>query len=589
MFFCLFLSLFLSSPVEDWMPAVLLLAGASAPEELDEGEWERFSDLRARPLSLNEAAPQQFIDAGLLDEYQAAVLEDYRRRCGDILSFEELALLDGFSRELAGALRFFLTLGSNAPPGRPAPAARTARHELTARTEVSLSRRDTPDKPMLAALTPSPGLKYRMDWDGRLQAGVGSSVSLPLSPQAAGLTPGKVNWDLSALHPYLCWNGRKWPGKVLVGDYHLRFLQGLCLWSGFSMSGLSTPSAFVRRPTGISPYAAFSRTPALRGAAASFRYGGWEATVAGNISSLLLTGAFSADKDFVAAEISWGGRHGRLGLTAMTAGKTSLGGRGSWRGTDLFGELCWDIRGKSWAATAGCAFSFASRFKGCVSLRYYAPDFSSGNCGAVRAGTKCANEAGVAIGVQGSGWTLTADACLHPRSRDASCRHTAQLKAVATGHWALGKGWALDVRASVRLRNYGEKQKYDLRGQASWQPPSVSWAMLSAGASCCRCDAWGVLLWLEQSVQLSSVSLYLQEGWHRAPQWADRLYLWRRSAPGSFSVPARYGEGWFLSFYLSWKPLRTLKLYLRAGWQDFTYQSVRHRSADAALQLSWAF
>ena len=38
--------------------------------------------------------------------------------------------------------------------------------------------------------------------------------------------------------------------------------------------------------------------------------------------------------------------------------------------------------------------------------------------------------------------------------------------------------------------------------------------------------------------------------------WADRIYVYERDVPGSFSVPAYYGRGYALSLYAGWKELK---------------------------------
>ncbi len=511
------------------------------------------------------------------------------------------------------------------------------------------------------------GLKYSMDWSSRLQCGIGGSVTLPFVPQAGTVTSGgggtsassaggtsssagvsgasssggglalsKFSWDARALHPYIRWNGQKWLGQVLVGDYQLRFSQGLCLWSGFSLSGFSAPDSFVRRPTGISPYGSFSQTPALRGAAAQFQWNAFRLSVAANVSNLLHSGRLSLTDDFLAAELNWHTRKGYLSLTGVTAGKVSLGGHFCWGGFDVFGEACFDAGGAkpAWAALAGTCLPLADAFKMSLSLRYYSPDFTATNTGAVRAGTQCANEAGAALGLQWKGWrkavlTASLDACLHPRSRDAARKHTAQIKSQWDGIYTPNKEWSLRGRATARFRNYDRRQKYDAKLSASWQPAflrwhiashpeagtsvssssggfatsSSSWDSLSSssesqylylqingGIALCHCAAWGVLLHLEESLHTPWGSIYLQEGWHRAPQWDDRLYLYERNAPGTFRVPARYGQGWFLHLYLSGKMLiPCFKYYLGLDYRDFTYKSTRHQTLTLRLQLNVDF
>ena len=113
----------------------MTLLGVSEWEELDEEVAERLEDLLAHPLPLNTASLTAMQESGLLSFYQAAVVDEWRRLNGDILSFEELAMLDGFSRETVQALRPFVSLAHPPPPealpGRSSlPSGRT-RHNFT--------------------------------------------------------------------------------------------------------------------------------------------------------------------------------------------------------------------------------------------------------------------------------------------------------------------------------------------------------------------------------------------------------------------------------------------------------------------------
>ena len=126
---------------------------------------------------------------------------------------------------------------------------------------------------------------------------------------------------------------------------------------------------------------------------------------------------------------------------------------------------------------------------------------------------------------------------------------------------------------------------------------------MNGGIALCHCTAFGVLLHLEESLHTPWGSVYLQEGWHRALQWDDRLYLYERNAPGTFRVPARYGQGWFLHLYFSGlvpraeRPVPSygarftprLKYYLGLDYQDFTYKSTRHQTLTLRLQLNVDF
>ena len=100
------------------MESILFLTGASSPEDLDGEVMERYEAIASRPVRINFATEDHLASCGLFSRYQAASVADYRRNCGDILSVQELALLDGFSEEAARALGPLLSFETRTRPGR---------------------------------------------------------------------------------------------------------------------------------------------------------------------------------------------------------------------------------------------------------------------------------------------------------------------------------------------------------------------------------------------------------------------------------------------------------------------------------------
>ena len=84
----------------------MYLGGAATEEEADPSLVERLESRLGRPVRINSKR----LDPELLSPYQRASIADYRRRSGDILSWEELSLVDGFGTEAVKALRPFLSL-----------------------------------------------------------------------------------------------------------------------------------------------------------------------------------------------------------------------------------------------------------------------------------------------------------------------------------------------------------------------------------------------------------------------------------------------------------------------------------------------
>ena len=98
------LLLFLCFAGPGFEEAVLYLCGASCMEDLDQTTLEAYRALELHPVELNLSPRSRLLSCGLLSPFQVAALIDERERSGDILSYTELALVDGFGPEYAEAL-----------------------------------------------------------------------------------------------------------------------------------------------------------------------------------------------------------------------------------------------------------------------------------------------------------------------------------------------------------------------------------------------------------------------------------------------------------------------------------------------------
>ena len=56
----------------------------------------------------------------------------------------------------------------------------------------------------------------------------------------------------------------------------------------------------------------------------------------------------------------------------------------------------------------------------------------------------------------------------------------------------------------------------------------------------------------EAGFRTDALKVWLRGGIFKVDDWDDRIYVYERDAPGSFTVPARYGRGWDASFYAAW-------------------------------------
>ena len=493
-----------AAQTDEVLRAALYLTGAGSPEELDERFLEELEALRNHPLPLNRASRARLLESGLLTPYQAAALEEYRSLSGDVLSFAELELVDGFGQEAVAALRQFLSLASARAPGE---AVRdTIRWQHSALVRATLK---------------DVGAKYKL--------GVGRV-------EAAGAWKGEGGTF------YGLYRLRK--GKILVGDYNIRYGQGLAFWSAFRLSGLTTLDAFSKRPAGITPSWSFTGSGTFRGLAWDYTGGPWQVAL------------FGALDGTVGAHAGWLGRYGQIGLTVSRT-KVSLDGKYGFRGVDLFGEAAW--QGKSPAGLAGCLFPLGDRWKGALQVRALPSAYSGRKNG----------EYGAAAGVafrtddraMNASWTV--DAALIPIPQQDPKRK--QLKSTTLASWKLNETWLLESRLVVRLKS-GEDSHTDLRADLTWNR-----------------GVWTVKTRLNGVYDGHIGALgYVEGGWKppggfgwvrftlfSTPDWQSRIYCYERDAPGSFTVPACYGTGCSVMGYAGWKwrfRRTTVKLYLRGSY-----------------------
>lgn len=534
---------------EEILRAAQYLSGASTAEEVP-SEWvERLEALHGRRIRVNDAHPRA---DGLLSEYQLASLADYRATAGDVLSWEELALVDGFGREAVTALRPLLSLASERLPGSTDTVL--TRASLMVRTTLS----------QVGAKARASGEHWRVGgaWRG---------------------SEGSFYGEYSR-------RGH----RLLLGDYHLRYGQGLATWTGFSIESLSTVDAFIRRAAGVSPSGSYNASLCRRGGA--YEYAGQHGVLA---AFGALDGSFGTHADY-----RW--RHGQIGLTATSVLKAgpavipdlignlcvSLDGRYNRRGRDWVFEGAWQKRSLAGKAAFRCGLGEAwklalqaraipSRFSGKKNGEYA---LSAGSAWKSGRWVPLAGKAGFGSSIPSADVSLTLDAALLPIPADPASR--IQVRAYATWKWQMSPAWALTLRLTERYRNYEAPRtdfRLDLkRAVGPWQS--------TVRAESVYCTAWGLLTYLESGYKADLLHAWLRLTGFWIDNWADRIYCYERDAAGTFSVPAYSGRGLSLSAVCGYKlrlgrtPRRriTLKANLRAAWM---VRENRHPAPTLNFQL----
>lgn len=522
---CILAALISAAPSADLHDAILTITGASAIEELEEQVVERFTALHDHPVDINTCGRSRLLASGLFTEYQVVSLLDYRARNGDILSWSELGLVDGFSPALADALKQFCRISQ--ATGQPLPFMwpRAATHAtIIARSAVKFAYNGDASICYGAKCNAELGDILEVNWGSRTT-----------------YSDGHFGPGTASIAAY----GRR--GKIVAGDFNARYGQGLFQWSGFTMSSYSSVTAMQRKATGLSASKSFTRT--LHGLGGDIDLGRWS-----------LGGAWG----WPGTGIVHGSRYGRkitAGATAIYKKEDGLSLAADWRvgsgNLCCFGEAGWN--GKSGpAATAGLMHS---------------PSY----------GTKAAllgkwqnKRVQTVAGFQNKYITSTIDAIWNNSYKGLL---------IAKASFAPGD-FVLTPSARIQYRYKPEDavpSRLELRaeGSAEWRERWLLTGRYDWVHS--KDNAW--LWYAEGGFRSSAVTAFLRFSLFKVDNWSDRIWVYERDAPGSFNVPAYYGRGLAASAVISYKHKKQC-LHLRASTVSYPW-NLQYKSPKTEIKLQY--
>ena len=484
----------------DGIEEVMRFMGVDSPEDLDAAEVERLEDYLERPLRINMASQSRIQASGLLSPYQMASLSDYRARHGNVMSYTELAAVDGFGPDAVQKLRPFISLECS-----------------QLHNEVIRPRQDLAVKSAYKA-TGMPiasdwnyGLKYRFRTE-RMTASIGTSKPYSSESPWPETYTGSLSVDFSKI-------------RVVMGDFNARFGQGLALWSGAFMTSLNTPDAFMKKPSGISGTWSFTGSSALTGVAAE--------TTAGRLKITAMM-AVPGVKDMKrhpekvtllpATNLTYLTRYGHASMT-YAGSKVSIDEAFCIRGVNLFSEAAYDFAERRMAAVCGTQFNASEKLR-LASLARYCPgdSYQAAFSGAFRTSSPDSEGA------------FSVDAVCYPLGKGKEESHSVQVKALAAWECSLSPSFKLKLRLSERFRTWGSRFRTDLRTDFSYG--NGPWLM-NMRLNALRCVGTAFVGYLEEGRKTEEMSVYLRQGVFFVDDWEDRIYVYEYDAPGSFNVPER--------------------------------------------------
>ncbi|WP_430974474.1 helix-hairpin-helix domain-containing protein [Sunxiuqinia rutila] len=252
----------LQSQLEELVASVLEENENADVEQL----WSELEWLQEHPLNINQAGREDLQRLYFLSTLQIDQLLEYREEYGPIYSPFELNAMEGFDPELIQLLQVFVVFGEEAYE----PASFGPRQELMLRAIRLVETQKGFREPAKYEGSPEKlYLRYRFSSPG-LAAGLTSEKDAGES-FFSGANP--YGFDYYSAFATITLGQRK--HQLFLGDYLVRFGQGLTAWQGFSLSKSAEVSQVAKFNQGIRSYSSTDENNFLRGAAARFSIRDW--------------------------------------------------------------------------------------------------------------------------------------------------------------------------------------------------------------------------------------------------------------------------------------------------------------------------
>jgi len=248
---------------------------------------------RENPLNLNFATDEELRKLMFLSNKQIYHLVAYIETYGQLASIYELQAIDGFDEETIQNILPFVMVSSVIPETRLKLKYITkyGKHRLIGRYQQLLQKpkgyQEVPD----SILYQSPNsyylggrekyyFKYGFNYQNQIRFGLTVEkdagevfLSNTVKDSIKEILGPKLNsgFDFYSFHVMLNDIGKM--KALAVGDYQLRFGQGLTMWSGLAFGKTSDAVNIKRYAVGISPYTSADENRFFRGAATTWRFG----------------------------------------------------------------------------------------------------------------------------------------------------------------------------------------------------------------------------------------------------------------------------------------------------------------------------
>ncbi|NQU81488.1 MAG: helix-hairpin-helix domain-containing protein, partial [Bacteroidetes bacterium] len=234
---------------------------------------EEFTQLAANPVKINYASFEELARIRLLSDFQIQSLINYIQNNGPVLSTYELQFVYGFDEEFVRLILPFIDLQSTerAIPADLNKKLFSGKHQVFIRSIRKFDKEsENPADEGTNQILGNPTklyLRYDYQYQRKIRWGITAEKD---AGEEFFKGINKNGFDFYSAHLQI--NNFGFVKNLSIGDYHLRFGQGLVLWSGFSYGKTSMPLDVKKRAAGISGYRSTDENRFFRGLATTLTH-----------------------------------------------------------------------------------------------------------------------------------------------------------------------------------------------------------------------------------------------------------------------------------------------------------------------------
>lgn len=223
------------------------------------------------PIYINKATEEELFRLNLLNFKQVSSIISYREKYGQILTIKELSVLGIFSEaqlQKIEPLFIFEPELDSIQKRRDNIVFQSLLARVKGTFPTSTGYLSSKGKPPVYDGSP-------YSYFSRYRGSVGKWLEIGITAENdAGedffSKSNKSGFDF--ISGFISWNGNGVLRKMVIGDFHLRFGQGINLWSGGGVSYSSDLSSMMRTGEGIRPYSSTDENMFFRGVATQFYF-----------------------------------------------------------------------------------------------------------------------------------------------------------------------------------------------------------------------------------------------------------------------------------------------------------------------------